>query len=86
MTPWGRASLIPLPIRGCFPQGQIAQLVEQRTENPRVVGSIPTLATIFRVLTLLTAIEGFTQKTSRKSRADIVRMIEEHQAIVLPVL
>ena len=27
--------------------GQVAQLVEQRTENPRVVGSIPTLATIF---------------------------------------
>jgi hypothetical protein len=24
--------------------GQIAQMVEQRTENPRVVGSIPTLA------------------------------------------
>ena len=34
----------------------------------------------------LTDIEGFTQKTSRKSRVDIVRMIEEHQAIVLPVL
>jgi hypothetical protein len=28
------------------PPGQVAQLVEQRTENPRVVGSIPTLATI----------------------------------------
>jgi hypothetical protein len=27
--------------------GVVAQLVEQRTENPRVVGSIPTLATIF---------------------------------------
>jgi hypothetical protein len=26
--------------------GQIAQLVEQRTENPRVGGSIPPLATI----------------------------------------
>ena len=25
--------------------GQIAQLVEQGTENPRVVGSIPTLTT-----------------------------------------
>ena len=36
--------------RGCRdPRGQIAQLVEQRTENPRVVGSIPTLATIFPV-------------------------------------
>ena len=28
------------------PCGQIAQLVEQRTENPRVGGSIPPLATI----------------------------------------
>ena len=29
--------------------GQIAQLVEQRTENPRVGGSIPSLATnLFR--------------------------------------
>ena len=27
--------------------GEIAQLVEQRTENPRVLGSIPSLATIF---------------------------------------
>ncbi len=26
--------------------GQIAQSVEQRTENPRVGGSIPSLATI----------------------------------------
>ena len=28
-------------------RGQIAQLVEQRTENPRVGGSIPSLATIY---------------------------------------
>ncbi len=27
------------------PYGQVAQLVEQRTENPRVGGSIPSLAT-----------------------------------------
>ena len=27
--------------------GQVAQLVEQRTENPRVGGSIPSLATQF---------------------------------------
>ena len=26
---------------------QIAQLVEQRTENPRVTGSIPVLGTFF---------------------------------------
>ena len=28
--------------------GELAQLVEQRTENPCVPGSIPGLATIFR--------------------------------------
>ena len=28
-------------------EGQIAQLVEQRIENPRVGGSIPSLATTF---------------------------------------
>ena len=30
-----------------FPHGSVAQLVEQRTENPRVGGSIPSRATIF---------------------------------------
>ena len=29
---------------------QVAQLVEQRTENPRVGGSIPPLATIILIL------------------------------------
>ena len=33
-------------IRGLPFGGQVAQLVEQRTENPRVDGSIPSLATI----------------------------------------
>ncbi len=32
-------------IPSTFKQGQIAQLVEQRTENPRVGGSIPPLTT-----------------------------------------
>ena len=32
--------------RPSVPGGQVAQLVEQRTENPRVGGSIPPLATI----------------------------------------
>ena len=32
---------------GCFICGEVAQLVEQRTENPRVAGPIPALATIF---------------------------------------
>ena len=36
----------PADLIRVLPRGQVAQLVEQRTENPRVVGSIPTLATI----------------------------------------
>ena len=32
---------------GGVPHGQIAQLVEQWTENPRVAGSIPALATFY---------------------------------------
>ena len=42
-------------IRGSSRYGQVAQLVEQRTENPRVGGSIPSLATkksfIFLIVT-----------------------------------
>ena len=40
-------------------RGQVAQSVEQRTENPRVGGSIPSLATIFlsRVYSLRTSSE-----------------------------
>ena len=35
------------PTMHAFPEdGEIAQLVEQRIENPRVGGSIPSLATI----------------------------------------
>ena len=39
-TVWVAKLLLRLVIVG----GQVAQLVEQRTENPCVVGSIPTLA------------------------------------------
>jgi hypothetical protein len=41
LTPARAAGLIRSP-----EHGQVAQLVEQRTENPRVAGSIPALATI----------------------------------------
>ena len=39
----------PAPVRGLSDQGQVAQSVEQGTENPRVGGSIPSLATIFQL-------------------------------------
>ena len=35
------------PRRTAASRGQVAQLVEQGTENPRVGGSIPSLATIY---------------------------------------
>ena len=40
--------------------GQIAQLVEQRTENPRVGGSIPSLATTLRQPLMLMSHLGHT--------------------------
>ena len=41
-----RASVRP---SDCTPEGQVAQLVEHRTENAGVAGSIPALATIRRL-------------------------------------
>ncbi|MFI5350831.1 MAG: RDD family protein [Elusimicrobiota bacterium] len=35
---------------------------------------------------LLTDIKGFTDKTSHKTRADIQTMLDEHRALVLPIL
>ena len=43
-------------------------------------------ATTRNLTILLTDIEDFTPKTSRKTRADILRMLEEHKGLVLPVL
>ncbi len=50
-------------------EGQLAQLVEQRIENPRVRGSIPRLATRFQAASrtlcakrLSTFLGGFLQK------------------------
>ena len=40
----GSSSLLTLTF------GKIAQLVEQRTENPRVIGSIPILPTYTRLV------------------------------------
>ena len=42
---WFFMVLFPLFYKMNRRKGQIAQLVEQRTENPRVGGSIPPLAT-----------------------------------------
>ena len=50
-------------------RAQVAQLVEQWTENPRVGGSIPPLGTIFKVIHQLTHwfIEFFLEPKQRGS-------------------
>ena len=58
LTPAGPAGLIRAPrsralFEGYSNRGRVAQLVEQRIENPRVVGSIPTPATISTALVSL---------------------------------
>ena len=40
-------------------QGSVAQLVEQRTSNPKVVGSNPTLATEFSIIQLVIISVGY---------------------------
>ena len=44
-------------------RGQVAQLVEQRTENPCVGGSIPSLATIIRTTAGAKLLARFVQDT-----------------------
>ena len=39
--------MLPVPESSGLSNAQVAQLVEQRTENPRVGGSIPPLGTTF---------------------------------------
>ena len=49
----------------------VAQLVEQGTENPRVVGSIPTGGTIFSV-----------EISAEKTYASVAHLVERHLAKV----
>src|SRR5204862_2749266 len=49
--PYNSRFLFPrAPVSGRTGPGQVAQLVEQRTENPCVAGSIPAVATIHPTL------------------------------------
>ncbi len=55
-------------------QAQIAQLVEQRTENPRVAGSIPALGTDeIQVCTLGTYLFLYASRQRRKRRRRSLR-------------
>ena len=45
-SPFGVANFIEQSFGSALKYASVAQLVEQRTENPRVVGSIPTGGTI----------------------------------------
>src|SRR5205823_6574045 len=46
-------------------RAQVAQLVEQRTENPRVGGSIPSLGTIHFALVAFTAFTPYSRRRSK---------------------
>ena len=57
------------------PLGQVAQLVEQRTENPRVDGSIPPLATSF-IKGLAARLGPFRLRSRRKGDRLIVLFLQ----------
>ena len=63
------------PIRVAIPYASVAQLVEQGTENPRVVGSIPTGGTTIGKRETI---------ASRGTRlyADLAHLVERHLAKV----
>ncbi len=61
--------------------GQVAQSVEQRTENPCVGGSIPPLATILPLRPMDHIIAGMKPSESvRKNRDEIVEIVLRHNA------
>ena len=61
--------------------GQVAQSVEQRTENPCVGGSIPPLATILLLRPMDHIIVGMKPSESvRKNRDEIVEIVLRHNA------
>ena len=60
-----------------FVPASVAQLVEQGTENPRVVGSIPTGGTIFNLLSLHSKL-----KIQFLSHADLAHLVERDLAKV----
>ncbi len=50
--------------------GQIAQLVEQRIENPRVGGSIPSLATMYASNFILIVLISLSFNLMHRSTVD----------------
>ena len=62
------------PIRVAILYASVAQLVEQRTENPRVVGSIPTGGTIYADLAHL--VERHLAKVEVAGSSPVIRSIK----------
>ena len=62
------------PIRVAIPYASVAQLVEQGTENPRVVGSIPTGGTIYADLAHL--VERHLAKVEVAGSSPVIRSSE----------
>ena len=61
----------------------VAQLVEQGTENPRVVGSIPTGGTISADLAHL--VERHLAKVEVAGSSPVIRSISGHDFTVVPI-
>ena len=70
----------PIPVANA----SVAQLVEQGTENPRVVGSIPTGGTIFADLAHL--VERHLAKVEVAGSRPVIRSIQTGGASAHPVL
>ncbi len=58
-----------------FVPGQVAQLVEQGTENPRVGGSTPSLATF--LLCVVSALSGCSDDPCAQLCLDLVEQLDE---------
>ena len=69
------------PIRVAIRYASVAQLVEQRTENPRVVGSIPTGGTIFADLAHL--VERHLAKVEVAGSSPVIRSKRKDQSLRL---
>ena len=70
-SPSGRHFLETVPkgtVHHFLPFASVAQLVEQGTENPRVVGSIPTGGTTYRDLSRLADLAHLVERRLAKAK------------------
>ena len=68
-----------------FKLASVAQLVEQRTENPRVVGSIPTGGTMPNLIRQYADLAHLVERRLAKAKvagsSPVIRSIWEHSSV-----